>query len=68
VWNKLRWAAGHDRTKKDVVAVVHIGQDTLAKRVNEFADTQAGLSPRRNTSCLSMCLPLCTEKLIQYNL
>ena len=37
----LRWVAGFERTKRDVIRVVHIGASTLAKRVNEFAGTSA---------------------------
>ena len=33
--------AGFDKSKRDVVAVVHIGQSTLSKRVDEFASTAA---------------------------
>ena len=33
--------AGFERTKQDVIRVVHIGASTLAKRVNEFAGTSA---------------------------
>ncbi len=33
--------AGFERTKRDVIRVVHIGATTLAKRVTEFAGTSA---------------------------
>lgn len=33
--------AGFERTKRDVIRVVHIGASTLAKRVSEFAGTSA---------------------------
>lgn len=33
--------AGHEVTKRDVVAVVHVGQATLSKRMDEFASTSA---------------------------
>lgn len=38
----LARSTGFERTKKDVVSVVHIGENTLAKRLNEFATTSAG--------------------------
>ena len=34
--------AGHAKSKKEVVGVVHIGETTLLKRVNEFSTTEAG--------------------------
>jgi hypothetical protein len=34
-------SAGFERTKRDVIRVVHIGAGTLAKRVTEFAGTSA---------------------------
>ena len=32
-------AAGFDKSKRDVMAVVHIGGATLSRRVSEFAST-----------------------------
>ena len=34
-------SAGFERTKRDVIRVVHIGASTLSKRVTEFAGTSA---------------------------
>ena len=34
--------AGHAKSKKEIVGVVHIGETTLLKRVNEFSSTEAG--------------------------
>lgn len=34
--------AGFEKSKREVVSVVHVGESTLAKRVNEFALTSSG--------------------------
>jgi transcription factor IIIB subunit 2 len=34
--------AGFEKSKKEVVGVVHVGEATLAKRVKEFALTSSG--------------------------
>ncbi len=37
---------GYAKAKRDVVAVVHIGEHTLAKRLTEFSSTEAGALTR----------------------
>ena len=38
----MRVCPGHAKSKKEIVGVVHIGETTLLKRVNEFTTTEAG--------------------------
>ena len=37
------WSAGLQRTKAEVVKVVHVGVGTIATRLRELAGTDAGL-------------------------
>lgn len=34
--------AGHAKTKREIVGVVHVGEGTLSKRVDEFSETAVG--------------------------
>ena len=41
---------GYERSKRDVVAVVHVGEATLRKRVTEFENTPSASSPSRSST------------------